>query len=204
MSAHSSKTAPGPAIPTRSAHLLRCTLVMRRSPSLFLPTLLALFACEAPSLTPSPHVADAPPSAVAPSPTHPNPTAHGEWNSAQISWLDYDAGLARARAEHKPVCLVMHAAWCPHCRTYARIFDDPRVVAQAQRLVMVRVNVDEAPTIASRYIVDGTYVPRTYFLHPDGTIMERIDAHRPQYRFFFDENDPTSILGGMLAALSPG
>jgi thiol:disulfide interchange protein len=176
---------------------------MRRIPSLFVPALLALFACDAPAITPTPDTT-APPVVAAPPPTPPTAVAHGEWNADQIRWLDYDAGLARARAERKPVCLVLHAAWCPHCRTYARVFDDPRVVAQAQRLVMVKVNVDEVPAVAARYAVDGTYVPRTYFLSPDGTILERIDAHRPQYRFFFDESDPGSVLGGMLAALSPG
>ena len=204
MGADCSKPAARAAIRIEGAHLLRCALVMRRNPSLVLPALLALFACDAPAITPSTAIAAPPPVAADQPPAPPRGAAHGEWNSDQIRWLSYDAGLARAHAESKPICLVMHAAWCPHCRTYARVFDDPRVVAQAQRLVMVKVNVDEVPTVAARYAVDGTYVPRTYFLRPDGTVIERIDAHRPQYRFFFDENDPGSILGGMLAALAPG
>jgi len=201
--------------------------VTRRLPSLLLPALLfALIACDAPAITPSsgtvlpvqdeqppttPAVAPrAQPVAVAPAVAHVPTAAHppgardGEWNGDEISWLDYDAGLARARAEGKPVCLVMHADWCPHCHTYARVFDDARVVAQARNLVMVRVNVDHAPAVATRYAVDGTYVPRTYFLRPDGTVLERVDARRPQFRYFFDENDPGSILGGMIAALAPG
>lgn len=200
----------------------------RRLPSLLLPALLFAFvACDAPAITPSSStllpepgeqvpptqavaprarpVAVAPPAAHAPAADHaPGGARDGEWNGDEISWLDYDAGLARARAEGKPVCLVMHADWCPHCHTYARVFDDPRVVAQARNLVMVRVNVDHAPAVATRYAVDGTYVPRTYFLRPDGTVLERVDARRPQYRYFFDENDPGSILGGMIAALAPG
>jgi thiol-disulfide isomerase/thioredoxin len=196
--------------------------VTRRLPSLLLPALLfAFLACDAPAITPTSgtvlpvpeeQVPQAPPVAprvqpvaVAPATAHPPSGARdGEWNGDEITWLDYDAGLARARAEGKPVCLVMHADWCPHCHTYARVFDDPRVVAQARNLVMVRVNVDHAPAVATRYALDGTYVPRTYFLRPDGTVLERVDARRPQYRYFFDENDPSSILGGMIAALAPG
>lgn len=205
-------------------HLLGSVPVTRRLSSLLVPTLFVLLACDAPAIVPSagagqlqprgdgPRLAAPPiapraqPVAVAAPPSAHLPAAAGgaEWNSDEISWLDYDAGIARARAEGKPVCLVMHADWCPHCRTYSRVFDDPRVVAQARRLVMVRVNVDQVPAVATRFAVDGTYVPRTYFLRSDGTVMEQIDAHRPQFRYFFDENDPGSILGGMVAALAAG
>lgn len=129
-----------------------------------------------------------------------NPSGGG-WNSAQIEWLSYAAGLARARSDRKPVCLVFHADWCPHCRSYARVFEDPRVVARARDLVMVRINVDEAPDLAGRYQLDGTYVPRTYFLSPDGATLGDVDAHRAQFRYFFDEHDPNSLLAGMNAAL---
>ncbi|MEI8254113.1 MAG: thioredoxin family protein [Deltaproteobacteria bacterium] len=135
-----------------------------------------------------------------PSPGAAGPPGEG-WNAAQIDWLSYTAGLVRARNEHKPVCLVFHADWCPHCRTYARVFEDPRVVARARDLVMVRVNVDQAPDIAGRYQIDGPYVPRTYFLSADGATLAGIDAHRPQFRYFFDEHDPNSLLAGMDAAL---
>ncbi len=154
----------------------------------------------------SPAANDPPQGALPAPPTPQSPagaaTAPGAgWNSAQIAWVSYADGLARARAEHKPVCLVFHADWCPHCRSYARVFEDPRVVARARDLVMVRVNVDQAPDVAGRYQLDGPYVPRTYFLSPDGTTLANIDAHRPQFRYFFDEHDPNSVLAGMDAAL---
>jgi hypothetical protein len=186
---------------------------------LLLVAALALPACDAPAITPiAPDPAAQPGSAAqpdtAPRPDQPArggearaaaPTAEdAEWNGDEIRWLDYDAGLARARAEGKPICLVLHASWCPHCHTYARIFSDPRVVAESRRLVMVRVDVDRNATVASRFALDGTYVPRTYFLRSDGTVLDQIDAHRPRYRYFFDESNPASLLGGMAAALSPG
>ncbi len=192
---------------------------MRRLSSLLVPALFVLLACDAPAISPSggagelrpadpevapPPVAQPVPVAAPQAPPTPSAATGEDWNADEIRWLDFDAGMARARAENKPVCLVLHADWCPHCRTYAHVFDDPRIVAQAQRLVMVRVNVDQVPAVAGRYAVDGTYVPRTYFLKPDGTVLERVDAHRAQYRYFFDEHDPASILGGMLAALAPG
>jgi uncharacterized protein YyaL (SSP411 family) len=124
------------------------------------------------------------------------------WNRAQIDWVTYDQAIARARTEHKPICVVMHADWCPHCHNYAHVFEDPRVVARAREMLMVLLNVDEQPQVASRFQLDGPYVPRTYFLAPDGNAMADIDAHRPQYRYFFAERDPSSILGAMEAALA--
>ena len=183
---------------------------------LLLVAALALTACDAPAIAPiAPDPAAQPD--TAPRPDLPGPTARpgearaaaptaedAEWNGDEIRWLDYDTGLARARAEGKPICLVLHAAWCPHCHTYARVFSDPRVVAESRRLVMVRVDVDHHADVASRFALDGTYVPRTYFLRSDGTLLDRIDARRARYRYFFDERDPASILAGMAAALSPG
>jgi protein-disulfide reductase (glutathione) len=179
---------------------------------LLLVAALALSACDAPAIAPI--TADPAAPAAEPDqparpgearPAQPAPTAEdAEWNGDEIRWLDYDTGLARARAEGKPICLVLHAAWCPHCHTYARVFSDPRVVAESRRLVMVRVDVDRHSAVASRFALDGTYVPRTYFLRSDGTILDRIDAHRERYRYFFDESNPASILSGMAAALSPG
>lgn len=130
------------------------------------------------------------------------PSHHGEtWNAAQIEWQTYEAGLARARAEKKPVLLVFYADWCPHCRTYSHVFEDERVVERARDFVMIRANVDDREDLAGRYAKDGGYVPRTYFLAPDGALQEDIHAPRPTYRYFFDERDPGSILAGMTTAL---
>ena len=131
----------------------------------------------------------------------PEPSREG-WNRAQIDWISYDAAIARARTEHKPIVLVMHADWCPHCHNYAHVFEDPRIVEQSRHMLMVLLDVDESPQVANRFQIDGGYVPRTYFVGADGNAMADIDAHRPQFRYFFDERNPTSLLGGMQAALA--
>jgi thioredoxin-like negative regulator of GroEL len=119
------------------------------------------------------------------------------WNAQQIDWQGYEAGLARAKAEGKPLCLVLYTNWCPHCRNYSHVFDDPKVVERAKGFVMVRANADEEPELAGKFAKDGGYVPRTFFLAPDGTLAEDIHAPRPKYRYFFDEHNPASLLGGM-------
>lgn len=157
----------------------------------------------APTQAPDPVPAPAVGVVGAPAPSAPiagEPSRDG-WNTAQIAWLPYEAGLARARAENRPIVLVMHAGWCGHCRTYSHVFEDPRIVERARSLVMVRIDTDAEPDIARRYQIDGGYVPRTFFLAPDGTVRAEIDARRPQYRYFFDESDPSSLLAAMDIAL---
>jgi thiol:disulfide interchange protein len=129
--------------------------------------------------------------------------AHGgeTWNAAQIDWQPYDAGLQRARAQNKPICLVFFTNWCPHCKNFSRVFEDPRVVERAKDFVMIRANADEESAIASKYTKDGGYVPRTFFLAPDGTMDPDLHAPRPKFLYFYDERDPSSLLGGMEAAL---
>jgi thioredoxin-like negative regulator of GroEL len=100
------------------------------------------------------------------------------------------------------VCVVFYADWCPHCRNFSHVFSDPQVAARARDFVMVRVNVDSEPDVASRYALDGAYVPRTYFLASDGTTLADIDAARPQYRYFYNERDPQPLLAAMTTALA--
>lgn len=129
------------------------------------------------------------------------PASAETWNAAQIDWQPYEAGLARAKAQNKPVCLVFYTGWCPHCRAYSHVFDDPKVVARAKDFVMIRANADDQADLAGQYSKDGGYVPRTFFLAPDGTLDPEIHAPRPKFLYFFDEHNPSALLAGMEAAL---
>ena len=131
----------------------------------------------------------------------PRPASGGEgWNRAQIDWQPYEAGLRAAQAQKKPVCLVFSTTWCPHCKNYSHVFEDPRVVARARDFVMIHLDADAEEAIASKYALDGAYIPRTFFLAPDGTVETSIHAPRLQSRYFYDERDPASLLAGMETA----
>jgi hypothetical protein len=128
-------------------------------------------------------------------------TQKEDWNDTGIAWLSYEAGISKAKSDNKPVCLVFFTNWCPHCRNYSKIFSDPRVVARAKEFIMIRLNADDVPEISNAHSPDGTYVPRTFFLSPDAKILAGVQAPRPQYVHFYDENNPESLLAGMEAAL---
>ena len=107
--------------------------------------------------------------------------------------------LARAKAENKPICLVFYTSWCPHCKAYSHVFDDPQVVERAKGFVMIRANADDEQALAAKFTKDGGYIPRTFFLAPDGTLSD-IHAPRPRYVYFYDEHNAGPLLASMDAA----
>jgi thiol-disulfide isomerase/thioredoxin len=123
------------------------------------------------------------------------------WNDANITWMSYDDGLAAARKSHKPICLIFFTTWCPHCKNYSGVFSDPEVVKKAQSFVMIRVDKDKNAELSKKYAPDGEYIPRTYFLSADGTLDASLSETRDQYKYFYNEKDPASILAGMDRAL---
>lgn len=124
-----------------------------------------------------------------------------DWNDAHIKWLGYEKGLAQAKKTKRPVCLIFYTTWCPHCANYSKVFSDPKVVQQAKSFVMIRVDKDKDTALSSQYKPDGEYIPRTYFLSPDGKLDESLTEQRDQFKYFYDEQSPKGILEGMGRAL---
>jgi protein-disulfide reductase (glutathione) len=127
--------------------------------------------------------------------------AGGDWNDAKVQWQPYEQGLAAAKKDKKPVMLVFYTEWCPHCRNFSKMFHDEKVVEKSKSFTMIRLDKDKNAEISKKYAPDGEYIPRTYFLSSDGTLDPTISAFRTDYKYFYDEANPSSILGGMDAAL---
>jgi protein-disulfide reductase (glutathione) len=128
--------------------------------------------------------------------------AGGDWNDAGVAWRPYEEGLKEAKEQKKPICLVFYTDWCPHCTNYSRVFHDPRIVEKTKSFVMIRLNKEQNAELSKKYSPDGEYIPRTYFLASDGTLNESITEQRPNYKYFYSESQPSSLLRGMDAALA--
>jgi len=127
--------------------------------------------------------------------------AGGDWNDAKIGWKSYDEGVALAKKEKKPICLVFFTEWCPHCQNYSAVFHDDKVIETSKKFVMIRLDKDKNQEVSKKYAPDGEYIPRTYFLASDGTLSQDIHAPRDKFMYFYDEKDPKSVLTGMELAL---
>jgi len=126
--------------------------------------------------------------------------AGGDWNDSQVQWRPYEAGLAEAKKEKKPVLLIFFTEWCPHCTNYSKVFHDPKVVAKSKDFVMIRLDSDQNKELGKQYAVDGSYIPRTYFLTSAGKLEPSIHAPREQFKYFYDVKNPASILAAMESA----
>ena len=124
-----------------------------------------------------------------------------DWNASQIQWHDYDDALALAKKEGKPICLIVFTEWCPHCANYSKVFHDPKVVDKSKQFVMIRIDNDKNQELSKKFAPDGSYIPRTYFLTSAGVLDADIHAPREQFKFFYDEKNPESVLAAMDAAL---
>jgi protein-disulfide reductase (glutathione) len=124
-----------------------------------------------------------------------------DWNDAKVKWMSYADGLAAAKKEHKPICLIFFTTWCPHCKNYSNVFSNDDVVKKSQSFVMIHLDKDQNVELSAKYKPDGEYIPRTYFLSSDGQLDESVTAGREQFKYFYDESNPASILAGMDRAL---
>ncbi|HYC00494.1 MAG TPA: thioredoxin family protein [Candidatus Limnocylindrales bacterium] len=128
--------------------------------------------------------------------------AGGDWNDAGIAWKPFEQGLAEAKSAGKPVMLVFYTEWCPHCTNYSRLFHDPKLVELSKKFVMIRIDKDKDPALSGRYAPDGEYIPRTFFLRPDGTLLTEVTEQRDQYKYFYNESDSGSVMRSMNAVLA--
>ena len=123
--------------------------------------------------------------------------AGGDWNDPAIKWMPYSDGLAAAKKEKRPVCLVFYTEWCPHCQNYSGVFHDDKVVERAKKFVMIRLDRDKDTDVSKKYAPDGEYIPRTYFLSSAGALDADIHAPRDKFLYFYDERTLASVLAGM-------
>ncbi len=136
-------------------------------------------------------------------PEAPTAKKHAEiaWTN-KIQWRDWDAGRAEAKQSKRPICLVMYADWCPKCRSLAPAFETPKILEMSKKMVMIRANSDHAPPeLSKRLATYGTYVPRIFFLKPDGTVNAGIKSTNARFPYFYTKAGLSELEKSMSAAL---
>jgi thiol-disulfide isomerase/thioredoxin len=147
---------------------------------------------------PRPIAPQAPAAAQAPPPPEAPAAAAGPWGGTSIQWRTSNEAFAEAKRTNKPIALVVFTTWCPHCKRFQRVFDDPRIVEASKSFVMVHVDGDADRDLADRYAPDGGYFPRTMFLKPDASLLNGVRAKdEGRFQFFYDENDASPLLAAM-------
>ena len=120
------------------------------------------------------------------------------WNGNAIHWRSMQSGVKEATATGKTVVLVFHASWCSACKKYRQVFKDPAVVDATRNYVMVLVDVDKEPQVNGAFSPDGTYVPRTLFITPQGDVRADLTGKTdPEHPHTIDITSPAELLSLM-------
>ncbi len=119
-----------------------------------------------------------------------------------IEWVGYEDGLREAVTSHRPVCLYFYTTWCPHCRNFERVLQDPRVVEKSRSFVMVKLDDQKEDSLARKYSPDGRYFPRLLFLSPYGELDASLTNGSRRSRYTANEADPNDLLRRMERALA--
>lgn len=99
------------------------------------------------------------------------PVASNGPTNGKVTFLNLEAGLAKAKAEHKPVLIDFGAEWCAACKELeAKTYPDPAVRKETSRFVMVKVDgTDETDAIDALYDKYGVQgLPTVVFLGSNG------------------------------------
>ncbi len=117
------------------------------------------------------------------------------WNAPAITWHSLKTGIPEATRTGKTVVMVFHAPWCTACAKYRSVFKDDRVVAASKDVVMILVDADADKTANGAFAPDGTYVPRTIFMTPDGEVRTDLTGKSdPQHPHTIDIDKPDELL----------
>jgi protein-disulfide reductase (glutathione) len=123
------------------------------------------------------------------------------WNAPAIIWHELKTGIPEATKTGKTVVMVFHASWCTACKTYREVFKDPAVVAASKSFVMILIDGDKDKMANGAFSPDGTYVPRTIFLTPDGDVRKDLTGKTdPQHPHTIDIESPAELLSLMTKA----
>ena len=94
-------------------------------------------------------------------------------------------GLEQLKTAGRPGMLVIHKSWCGACKALGPKFASSDAIhALADRFVMINVQ-DDDDTNSPDYALDGSYIPRIYFLGADGKALPQYTSANPQYKHFF-------------------
>ncbi|KPK54716.1 MAG: hypothetical protein AMJ63_02395 [Myxococcales bacterium SG8_38_1] len=99
---------------------------------------------------------------------------------SHITWTeDFDAGKSKALTQGRPLLVDFGADWCSACQEIERdVLSDPRVVAEAQRFVAVRVDLSTEKATDAKWALlqgyDQPGLPLVVLHHSDGSEAVRV------------------------------
>lgn len=101
-----------------------------------------------------------------------------------IKWVDYQSALDD---QSKPTVVILHKSWCPACQKLkpqlSHNFDFEKLSA---KFSMVNAKEEDPLHALSEFNIDGTYIPRLFFMSPSGQVIPEIQNLKgnPKYKYY--------------------
>lgn len=96
--------------------------------------------------------------------------------------------------------IVIHKSWCGACKKFApRFASSEEILELSKEFVMINCQDDEEPN-DEKFRPDGSYIPRIFFMKPNGDIIYGAQSGYPGYKYYF--TDAKTVIQGMEYALA--
>ena len=102
-----------------------------------------------------------------------------ESNTSSIQWgNDLNQAMDEAKKSNKTIFIDFYADWCSYCGEMdEKAFTDPQVVAKlTQNYVLLKVDVDENPSLSSKYTAYS--LPTMVIVDSSGNEIKRIIGYQ--------------------------
>lgn len=92
----------------------------------------------------------------------------------ESKWLtSLEEGMIVAKRDGKPMLVDFYADWCGPCKQYkSDVFPTAEFQKAAEKYVLVMINVDNQPEVASRYKIEG--IPDIRVLDAKGDVVDQL------------------------------
>ena len=84
----------------------------------------------------------------------------------------YEAAIAAAKAQQKPLLIDFYTDWCGHCKEVDAQYGNPAVISALGNALVVKVNAEQRTDLAATYHVDG--YPYLVTVDSNGNVISNI------------------------------
>ncbi|MBU7018748.1 MAG: thioredoxin family protein [Theionarchaea archaeon] len=92
-------------------------------------------------------------------------------------WNEFDVAKEKAQKENKYILIDFWAVWCTECKEMdSNAFQNPEVREVLKNFVLLKVDVDEVPSLRTQFHVGG--MPVIIVVSPEGEEVARITGYQ--------------------------
>ncbi len=108
----------------------------------------------------------------------------------------------KAAETKAPMLILVYANWCTQCDALAAAMAKPEFVAATKPFVMVLTNHDDPSQGTHHYTPKLGYVPRLFFMKPDGEFWAELTSGNTRYPYYYQPTGLDVLLKNMKKSLA--